>query len=53
MKRTLATHQHNLQLLMIEIYKTKHSLNQTFKRDVSPERNNQYNLGKEIILYCQ
>ena len=34
MKRTLTTHQHNLQLLMIEIYKTKHSLNPTFMRDI-------------------
>ena len=50
MKRTLATHKYKLQLLMIEIYKTKQSLNQTFKRDVSPERNNQYNLGNENHL---
>ena len=27
MKRTLTTHQHNLQLLVIEVYKTNHSLN--------------------------
>ena len=44
MKRTLTTHQHNLQLLMIEIYKTKHSLNPTFMRDVFAERNNQHNV---------
>ena len=34
MKRTLTTHQHHLQLLIIEIYKTKHSFNPTFMRDV-------------------
>ena len=33
MKITLTTHQHNLQLLLIEIYKTKHSLNPPFMRD--------------------
>ena len=34
MKKTLTSHQHNLQLLMIEIYKTKHSLNLAFMREV-------------------
>ena len=50
MKRTLTTHQHNLQLLMIEIYKTKHSLNPTFMRDFFAERNNQHNLRNENNL---
>ena len=40
MKRILTTNQHNLHLLMIEIYKTKHSLNPTFMRDGFAERNN-------------
>ena len=47
---TLATHKHNLQLLMIEVFKTKHSLNPTFARDVFTERNNQHNLGSENHL---
>ena len=42
MKRTLTTHQHNLQLSLIETYKTKHSLNPTFMRDVLAERHNQH-----------
>ena len=50
MKRTLTTHHHNLHLLMIEIYKTKHSLNPTFIRDVFAERNNQHNLRNENHL---
>ena len=49
-KRTLTTHKHNLQLLMIEIYKTKHSLNPTFMLEVFAERNNQHNLRNENIL---
>ena len=40
----------NLQLVMIEIYKTKHSLNPTFMRDVFAERNNQHNLRNENHL---
>ena len=47
MNKTLATYQHNLQLLMIEIYKMKHYLNLTFMSDVFTERNNQYNLRNE------
>ena len=43
----------NLQLLMIEIYKTKHSLNPTFIRDVFAERNNQHNLRNENHLRLQ
>ena len=50
MKRALTTHQHNLQLFMTEIYKTKHSLNPTFMRDVFAERNNQHNLRNENHL---
>ena len=50
MKRTVTTHQHNLPLLMIEIYKTKHSLNPTFMRGVFAERNNQHDLRNENHL---
>ena len=50
MNKTLTTHQHNLQLLMIEIYKTKHSLNPTFIKDIFIERINQYNLRNENHL---
>ena len=50
MERTLTTHQHKLQLLMTEIYKTKHSLNPTLMRDVFDERNNQPNLRNENHL---
>ena len=50
MKRPLTTLEHNLQLLMIEIYKTKHSLNPTFMRDAFAERNNQQNLRNENQL---
>ena len=50
MKRALTTHQHNLQLLIIEIYKTKNSLNPTFMRNVFAERNNQHNLRSENHL---
>ena len=33
--RSLTIHQQKLQLLIIEIYKTKHSLNQAFMKDTS------------------
>ena len=49
MKRTLAIHQHNLQLLMIEIYRMKHSLSPTFMRDIFAERNNQHNERNESL----
>ena len=50
MKNTLTTHQHNLQLLMIEIYKTKNNLNPSFMRDVFTEKNNHYKLRSENHL---
>ena len=53
MERTLITHQHNVQLLMIEIYKMKHSLNPSFMRDVFTVRNNQHNLRNENqVVFC-
>ena len=50
MNKTLTTRHNNLQLLMIEIYKMKHSLDPTFMRDVFAERNSQYNLRNENHL---
>ena len=50
MKRTLTTHQHTLQLVLIKIYKTKYSLNPTFMMDVLAERNNQHSLRNENHL---
>ena len=46
-------HQHNLQLLMIEIFKTKNNLNPTFMKNIFEERNIQYSLPSEIICGCQ
>ena len=37
-------HEHNLRLLMIEIFKTKNNLNPTFMKDIFAERDVQYNL---------
>ena len=50
MKNTLTTHQHNLQLLMIEIYKTKNNLNPSIMRDVFTEKENRYKLRSENHL---
>ena len=49
-QKTLTAHQHNLQLLMIELYKTKHSLNPKFTRNIFTERHNRYNLKNENHL---
>ena len=43
-------HQHNLQLLMIEIFKTKNNLNPTFMKNIFTERNIQYSLRSENHL---
>ena len=43
-------HQHNLQLLMIEIFKTKNSLNPTFMKNIFTERNIPYSLRSENHL---
>ena len=51
MKRTLTTQQ-NMQLLMFEICKAKHSLIQTFMRDVFAERISTTSEMK-IICDCQ
>ena len=42
-------HQHNLQLLMTEIFKTKNNLNPTFMKNIFTERNLQY--GIENMQY--
>ena len=41
---SVTTHQRNLQLLMIEIFKTKNDLNPTFMKDIFAERDNYYSL---------
>ena len=43
-------HQHNLQLLMIEILKTKNDLNPTFMKKILTEREIQYNLRNKNHL---
>ena len=43
-------HQHNLQLLMTEIFKTKNNLNPIFMKNIFTERNMQYSLRNENHL---
>ena len=43
-------HQHNLQLLMTEIFKTKNNLNPIFMKKIFTERNMQYSLRNENHL---
>ena len=43
-------YQHNLQLLMIEIFKTKINLNPTFKKKLFTEGNSPYSLRNENRL---
>ena len=42
-EKYMTIHQHNLQLLMVEIFKTKNNLNPTFMKDIFTERDVQYN----------
>ena len=42
--KSLTIHQRNLQLLMIEIFKTKNNLNPTFMKDIFAEKNSYYSL---------
>ena len=49
MNKTVTTHQHNVQLLMIEVYKKKHCLNPTFMRNAFVVNNNQYTRTRK---YC-
>ena len=48
--KSLTIHQRNLQLLMIEIFKTKNNLNPTFMKDVFTEKNSYYNLRNPTHL---
>ena len=50
LKETCGTiHQHNMQLLMIEIFKTRNTLNPTFMEKIFTKREVQYNLRSKII----
>ena len=44
------SHQHNLQLLMIEVFKTKNNLNPACMKNILTERDIQYNLRSENHL---
>ena len=46
----MTIHQHNLQLLMVEIFKTKNNLNPTFTKDIFTDRDVQYNLRSKNHL---
>ena len=47
-EKYVTIHQHNLPLLMVEIFKTKNNLNVTFMESIFTERNIHYNLRTEI-----
>ena len=49
-EKYVTTHQHNLQLLMVELFKTKHNLNSTFMKNTFTERDVQYNLRSKNHL---
>ena len=52
----MTIHQHNRQLLMVEIFKAKNNLNPTFVTDIFTERNVQYNLRSKksfAIAKCE
>ena len=49
-KQYVTIHQHNLQLLMIEMFKTKNNLNPTFMKNIFTERNVNYSLRNENHL---
>ena len=40
----MSLHQRNLQLLLVEIFKTKENLNPSFMKDIFVERTENYNL---------
>ena len=46
----VSIHQHNLQYLMIEIYKTKHKLNPSFMSEIFETRNIHYDLRNKNNL---
>ena len=49
-EKSITIHQHNLQLLMVEIFKTKNNLNSTFMKNVFTKRDVQYNLNSKNHL---
>ena len=51
LKEKYATiHQHNLQLLLVEIFKTKHNLNPAFIKNVFTARDSQYSFRSKDHL---
>ena len=48
-EKYVTIHQHNLQLLVVEIFTTKNNLNPTFMKNTFTERNVQYDLRSKII----
>ena len=51
---SVSVHQRNLQLLMIEIYKTKNNSNPPFMEDIFVERTNiSYNVEIMMVFYYQ
>ena len=52
-EKYVTIHQHNLQLLMVEIFKTKNNLNPTFMKNIFTERDVEYNLRTRIICNCR
>ena len=51
--KSLTIHQRNLQLLMIEILKTKRNLNPTYKKDIFTEKITIIACEIEIICNCR
>ena len=49
-EKYVTIHQHNLQLLMVEIFKTKNNLNRTFMKNIFTERDVQYSLRSKNHL---
>ena len=49
-EKYVTIHQHNLQLLMVEIFKTKNNLNPTFMKSMFTERDVEYNLRSKNNL---
>ena len=49
-EKYMTIHQNNLQLLMVEIFKTKNNLNPAFMKDIFTERDVQYNLRRKNHL---
>ena len=46
----MTIHVKNLQLLMTEIFKTQHSLNPTFMKEIFVSKNNHYDLRNEHLM---